>query len=146
MAPNSAPGPDPLARTLILKHMFSPDELVTDPAAVLDIKEDIRDECTRLLHLQGAGGDQVTNVVVYDLEPDGVVGVKFREAAAARICGKAMDGRMFAGLRVEAVVSRGKEGFRKSAKGEEEEGEEEERLKGFGEWLEKDGGGDGDAE
>jgi hypothetical protein len=49
-----------------------------DPAAILDIKEDIRDECSKL-------GD-VTNVVLYDKEPDGVVTVRFSDPEGARQC------------------------------------------------------------
>ncbi|KAL6886578.1 hypothetical protein HDV57DRAFT_515680 [Trichoderma longibrachiatum] len=56
-------------RTVILRHMFTLKELEDDPAALLDIKEDIREECSKL----GA----VTSVVLYDLEPEGVVSVSF---------------------------------------------------------------------
>lgn len=51
-----------------------------DAAAILDIKEDIRDECSKL--------GEVTNVVLYDKEPDGVVSVRFADADAARQCVK----------------------------------------------------------
>lgn len=60
--------------------MFTLDELDEDPAAILDIKEDIRDECSKL--------GQVTNVVLYDKETDGVVSVKFSSEAAAENCVK----------------------------------------------------------
>ena len=49
-----------------------------DPAAMLDIKEDIREECAKI-------GD-VTNVVLYDKEPDGVASVRFSNPEAARAC------------------------------------------------------------
>jgi HIV Tat-specific factor 1 len=49
-----------------------------DPAAMLDIKEDIREECSKL-------GD-VTNVVLFDKEPAGVASVRFSDAAAAEAC------------------------------------------------------------
>ena len=42
-------------KVVILKHMFTLEELEEDAAAILDIKEDIREECSKL-------GD-VTNVV-----------------------------------------------------------------------------------
>lgn len=54
--------------------------LQKDPAAILDIKEDIRDECSKL-------GD-ITNVVLYDKEPDGVVTVRFSDPEAAKQCVK----------------------------------------------------------
>ena len=45
---------------------------------MLDIKEDIREECAKI-------GD-VTNVVLYDKEPDGVASVRFSSPEAARAC------------------------------------------------------------
>ena len=93
-------------RTVILKHMFTLQELEDDPAALLDIKEDIRDECEKL-------GD-VTNIVLFDLEPEGIVSVRFRQQPAAEACIKLMHGRSFDGRTVEASFSTGKEKFRKS--------------------------------
>lgn len=45
---------------------------------MLEIKEDIRDECAKV-------GD-VTNVVLFDKEPDGVASVRYADAEAARAC------------------------------------------------------------
>jgi HIV Tat-specific factor 1 len=45
---------------------------------MLDIKEDIREECAKL-------GD-VTNVVLFDKEPAGVASVRFSNATAAEAC------------------------------------------------------------
>ncbi|KKK17135.1 nuclear mRNA splicing factor-associated protein [Aspergillus rambellii] len=127
-------------KVVILKHMFTLNELDEDPAAILDIKEDIRDECSKL--------GEVTNVVLYDKEPDGVVSVRFSDAEAARGCVRLMDGRFFAGTRVEAYISDGSERFRKTnekraaledlaEKGLDAEDEEEnQRLDEFGTWLE----------
>ena len=84
-------------KVVILKHMFTLKELEVflspslpayysltfkkdDPAALLDIKEDIRDECAKL--------GTVTNVVLYDKEPDGVVSVRFADIAVAVACVK----------------------------------------------------------
>lgn len=49
-----------------------------NPASILDIKEDIREECAKL-------GD-VTNVVLFDREEDGVASVRFTTPEAARAC------------------------------------------------------------
>ncbi|KAB8074042.1 putative nuclear mRNA splicing factor-associated protein [Aspergillus leporis] len=129
------------ARVVILKHMFTLKELDEDPAAILDIKEDIRDECSRL--------GEVTNVVLYDKEPDGVVSVRFQDPDAARSCVKAMDGRYFAGTRVVAYISDGSERFKKTNEKRaaledlaergldaDEDEEEAQRLDEFGTWLE----------
>lgn len=127
-------------KTVILKHMFTLKELEEDPSAVLDIKEDIRDECSKL-------GD-VTNVVLYDKEPDGVVTVRFTDPGAAMQCVRVMDGRFFGGTRVEAYISDGREKFKKTnekraalediaERGVDAEDEEEQRrLDEFGTWLE----------
>jgi HIV Tat-specific factor 1 len=95
-------------KMVILKHMFTLQELDEDPAALLDIKQDIREECEKI----GA----VTNVVLYDLEPEGVVSVKFRSADAATKCVGVMNGRSFDGRVVEAYVSTGRERFMSSNK------------------------------
>jgi HIV Tat-specific factor 1 len=67
-------------KVVILKHMFSLAELEDDPAAVLEIKEDIRDECGKL--------GEVTNVVLFDKEIAGVASVRFKSAESARACAK----------------------------------------------------------
>ncbi|KAI0200215.1 hypothetical protein F4808DRAFT_172561 [Astrocystis sublimbata] len=96
----------PKGRLVVLRHMFTLRELDEDPAALLDIKEDIRDECAKL----GA----VTNVVLYDLEEDGVASVKFKTPEAAAACVDLMDGRAFDGRTVRAMVATGKEKYRRS--------------------------------
>ncbi|KAH6674018.1 splicing factor U2AF-associated protein [Plectosphaerella plurivora] len=93
-------------RVVILRHMFTQAELEEDPAALLDIKEDVRDECEKL----GA----VTNVVLYDEEPDGVVTVKFRKPESALACVQMMHGRAFDGRTVQATISTGKEKFKRT--------------------------------
>ncbi|KAL5356955.1 putative nuclear mRNA splicing factor-associated protein [Aspergillus floccosus] len=127
-------------KIVILKHMFTLKELDEDPAAILDIKEDIREECSKL--------GEITNVVLYDKEPEGVVSVRFADPEAARNCVRVMDGRYFAGTRVEAYISDGSERFKKTnekraaledlaEKGfDAEDDEEEHRLDEFGTWLE----------
>lgn len=45
---------------------------------MLEIKEDIRDECAKL--------GEVTNVVLFDKEQDGVASVRFATAEAADAC------------------------------------------------------------
>jgi HIV Tat-specific factor 1 len=146
-----------MERVVILKHMFTLQELEVgeydvsygtrrltqlqeDVAAILDIKQDIRDECSKI--------GEVTNVVLYDKEPEGVVSVKFVDPQAALQCVKNMDGRYFGGTRVEAYVSEGREKFKKTnerraaledmaERGIDAEDEEEnQRLDEFGTWLE----------
>ena len=49
-----------------------------DPAAMLEIKEDIREECAKL--------GEVTNVALFDKEQDGVASVRFSNAESAAAC------------------------------------------------------------
>ncbi|SPQ18089.1 f388b47d-2f5d-4b3d-99e3-7fcfe980d1f6 [Thermothielavioides terrestris] len=120
-------------RVVILRHMFTPEELRADPAALLDIKEDVREECEKL--------GPVTNVVLYDEEEEGIVSVRFRTREAAEACLRVMHGRAFGGRIIEAFFATGRERFRKSkgdgssggggggsgGGGEKEHGSEEER-------------------
>ncbi|KAG6002624.1 hypothetical protein E4U21_002930 [Claviceps maximensis] len=95
-------------KTVILRHMFTLKELEEDPATLLDIKEDIRDECVKL--------GTVTSVVLYDEEPDGIVSVRFKDAESALACIQLMHGRSFDGRVVEAFLKTGREKFKKSNK------------------------------
>ena len=99
-------------KVVILKHMFTLAELAEDPAAILDIKEDIREECSKL--------GEVTNVVLFDMEEDGIASVRFTSGEAAKACVNLMSGRNFDGQKVEAYISDGKEHFKKSKKKEDE--------------------------
>ncbi|KAK9353907.1 hypothetical protein V1523DRAFT_172091 [Lipomyces doorenjongii] len=119
-------------KIVILKHVFTLQELEDDLTAALDIKEDIRDGCEEI--------GPVTNVVLYDLEPDGVMSIKFRNEDDALDCISKMDGRYFSGRQLEASIYDGQVRYRKSGKkhGDEDDKVEEERLARFGEWLEHD--------
>ncbi|EFX02483.1 nuclear mRNA splicing factor-associated protein [Grosmannia clavigera kw1407] len=104
-------------KVVVLKHMFTLEELEEDAAALLDIKEDIREECAKL--------GEVTNVVLFDQEAAGVVSVKFRTTAAAAACVRLMDGRAFAGQVVEASIATGREKYKKAKSGDGEDESEE---------------------
>ncbi|RMZ87394.1 hypothetical protein DV736_g5379, partial [Chaetothyriales sp. CBS 134916] len=122
-------------KVVILKHMFTLEDLEADPGAILEIKEDIRDECSKL--------GVVTNVVLFDKEAEGVVSVRFTSPEAAEACVRIMNGRWFDERRLEAFISTGNENFKRTnekskAFGEDEDGSGEEgRLDKFGAWLEE---------
>ena len=92
---------------------------------------------------------EVTNVVLFDKEPDGVASVRFSNAEAARACVRLMDGRFFSGQKLEAYIADGGEKFKKSGEkklelGDGDEGEDETtRLDEFGSWLEEGQGASG---
>ncbi|KAK6369555.1 uncharacterized protein PV06_10870 [Exophiala oligosperma] len=122
-------------KVVILKHMFTLEELEEDPAAMLEIKEDIREECSKL--------GEVTNVVLFDKEPAGIASVRFSNAEAAAACVRLMNGRWFDERQLEAFVSTGNEKFKKSSdravEDDDEEDQEGGRLDKFGSWLEQEG-------
>ncbi|OCT52340.1 hypothetical protein CLCR_09271 [Cladophialophora carrionii] len=105
-----------------------------DPAAMLEIKEDIRDECAKL--------GEVTNVVLFDKEDEGVASVRFSNAEAAAACVRLMNGRWFDERQLEAYIATGNEKFKKSsdkkAGYDDEDDEEGGRLDAFGSWLEEE--------
>ncbi|KAG0242101.1 hypothetical protein B0O80DRAFT_425904 [Mortierella sp. GBAus27b] len=115
-------------KVCILKHMFTVQELEQDPTLLLDLKEEIREECEKL--------GEVTNVIIYDHHPDGVVSVRFKDKEAALLCVQMMSGRYFAGQKVEAAIYDGHTKYESKKSKEELEAEEKRRLERYAKWLE----------
>ena len=88
----------------------------------------MREECETL-------GD-VTNVVLWDKESEGIMTVRFREPEAARRCEMRMHGRYFAGRQITAARVDGKPKFRRTARQDDDE-HGHERHDAFGAWLEQ---------
>lgn len=76
------------SKTVILKHMFTLAALDADPGEMLDLAQDVREECEKRC-------GPVNRVIVYDGEADGVVAVRFKKCPAAEACVKLMHGRWF---------------------------------------------------
>ncbi|KAK0366811.1 hypothetical protein LTR02_005743 [Friedmanniomyces endolithicus] len=121
-------------KVVVLKSMFTLAELSTDPHAISDIIEDVREECEKL--------GQIANITLFDLEAEGVVTVRFTDARAAQACIRAFGGRWFDKRQIVARTADGSERFRKSKgkKGGVKEGveEEAERLEAFSRSIEED--------
>ncbi|PWN36408.1 uncharacterized protein FA14DRAFT_106680, partial [Meira miltonrushii] len=132
-------------RQVCLRRMFTIAELEEDPTLLLDLKEDVREECESL--------GKVTNVILWDKEPEGIMTIKFAQNASAVECVQKMDGRFFGGRKVIAHLLPGKPKFRRSdrdvediededepAEGEQvgdgQVNEQQRRKDAFGEWLE----------
>ncbi|KAG5518800.1 hypothetical protein PMAC_002771 [Pneumocystis sp. 'macacae'] len=118
------------SKVVILKHMFTLKELEDNITLIMDLKEDILEECSKI--------GNVTNVVLFDLEPEGVVSVRFSDEESALVCVKIMNGRYFGGKIVEAKIYDGKVRYRKSSNRtvDENDIDEQTRLEKFGHWLE----------
>lgn len=128
------------SKIVVLKYMFTLTELQEDPTLLIDLKEDVREECELL--------GNVTNVTLYDLEPDGIMTVKFKEPIAAQACILKMNARFFAGRKIVAFLYDGKHRYRKSGPGTtghtnpldndgDQDAEEKKRLEEFAKFLEE---------
>ncbi|KAK7692633.1 hypothetical protein QCA50_004266 [Cerrena zonata] len=128
---DKAPVENKNGRVVVLKHMFTLHDLETDKSLLLDLKEDVRDEASTL--------GEVTNVVLYDKEPEGIMTVKFRDPLSAQACVLKMNGRFFDGRRVDAFLYSGKQRYKRSGQSDEIEGDSDEaekkRLDDFAQWL-----------
>ncbi|GAA5985486.1 hypothetical protein JCM10908_006993 [Rhodotorula pacifica] len=129
---------------VVLEGMFTLQELEDDPTLLLDLKEDVREECETL--------GEVTNVTLYDKEEKGIMTVRFKDELAAEACILKMNGRFFAGQTVSAYPMSGKIKLKKSGAEISLEGtglgdpvdetasaKERERLEKYADWLEKGG-------
>ncbi|KAK9820468.1 hypothetical protein WJX72_010675 [[Myrmecia] bisecta] len=111
----------PTQVTVILKHMFHPDEFVTEPGLMGDLEDDIKTECSK----QGP----VDRVKVYHQNPEGVVSVKFKTEEGAQNCIQVMNGRFFGGRQLEAAMWDGvTKYYVKAAETEEEQAARLERF------------------
>ncbi|KAF2771711.1 hypothetical protein EJ03DRAFT_388137 [Teratosphaeria nubilosa] len=116
-------------KVVVIKHMFTLKSLADEPEAIMDIKEDIRED--------GEKYGQITNVVVYDKEDDGVVTVRFSDATAAKDYAKATNGRAYDGRWLKASIADGSERYKKSSKYDLDDADEEARLQKYREELDE---------
>ncbi|KAI9636655.1 uncharacterized protein MKK02DRAFT_26112 [Dioszegia hungarica] len=125
------PGVNRMARVVVLKGMFTLPDLDKDPALLLELKEDVREEAETM--------GQVTSVTLYDKEEDGVMTIKFKDSVSAEACVAKMNGRFFDKRRIQASIYTGKERFKRSGgrglADEDDQRGETERLEGFANWL-----------
>ncbi|KAJ4408710.1 hypothetical protein N0V91_002965 [Didymella pomorum] len=119
VAETFAPKKNKWAKVCILRYAFTLAELDEDDAAILEIKEDMREEAETF--------GEVTNVTLYDKEEDGIMTVRFKEFDSAEKFKDAIHGRHFGGRKLEVILAEDKPRFKKSARGEEPDSDEEER-------------------
>jgi HIV Tat-specific factor 1 len=112
-----APKKNKWAKICIVKHAFTLEELDEDAAAYLEIKEDMREEAEKY-------GD-ITNVTLYDKEPEGIISIRFKEFEAAEQFRKVCHGKSFAYRKLEVTIAENKPRFKKSKRGEEDSSDEE---------------------
>ncbi|SCZ90008.1 BZ3500_MvSof-1268-A1-R1_Chr1-3g01720 [Microbotryum saponariae] len=138
-------------KVVVLQGMFTLKELEDDPTLLLELKEDVRDECETM--------GTVTNVTLYDKEEEGIITIRFKDEVSAQACIAKMNGRFFGGRSIVASLLDPKQKYRRTGQGvslegtgldleadEEASKAEKERLARYAEWLEKGGDEEGGAE
>ncbi|KAF2638142.1 hypothetical protein P280DRAFT_471803 [Massarina eburnea CBS 473.64] len=97
------------AKMCIIKKAFILDDLEEDVRAILEIKEDMRNAASKC-------GD-VTKVVLYDHEPEGIVVVRFTEFEAAELFRQQYHGKRYNNDNLQVTIADDKPKFKKSSKG-----------------------------
>ncbi|KAF1327043.1 Rna-binding protein, partial [Globisporangium splendens] len=110
-------------RIVVIKHMFTPEE-IEDEAYENELRDDILAECLKI--------GEVTKITLFSKHADGVVVVKFESTGAAATCLDVMNGRFFAGRKLECSFWDGTDYTYRESKDEEKE-----RAEKFSEWLEQ---------
>lgn len=121
-------------KVVVLRHMFTKQELEEDPAAILDIKEDVMEEAERF--------GPVFSVYLFEQSEDGRCAIKFKSPDAAKPCIEAFNGRYFSGRRISASLYDGSFRLRETRNRAAEAQAEEERLSRFTEWIENEDSSD----
>ncbi|CAO3590139.1 unnamed protein product [Absidia cylindrospora] len=121
------------SKIVILKNMYTQQELDDDPTLLLELKQDVREECEKL--------GEVTNVILYDKSPGGVISVRFMEQKPANACILLMNNRFFAGKQISAELYDGRTKYLKSGSTDVADDDEAEkaRLERYAKWLEEGG-------
>lgn len=83
-----------LPATVVLRYMFAPAEIRSDPNLHPELEADVREECLKL--------GPVDSVKVCENHPQGVVLVKFKDRKDAQKCIEVMHGRWFGGRQIHA--------------------------------------------
>uniref|UniRef100_M4BDH3 RRM domain-containing protein n=1 Tax=Hyaloperonospora arabidopsidis (strain Emoy2) TaxID=559515 RepID=M4BDH3_HYAAE len=105
------------------KHMFTPAE-IEDEAFEKELQDDIHGECSKI--------GEVSKITLFAKHVDGVVVVKFASSGSAARCIEVMNGRFFAGRKLECGFWDGTDYTHR-----ESENEEDKRAEKFQEWLEE---------
>lgn len=109
----------------ILKHLFTLEEVKENPNLLNEIDIDVRSE------LEAKCG-KVSKFEIFHDHPDGVIKVKFENTLEAEACIELMNGRLYDGREITAEYWDGKEDFKRVR---ENEGDLEQRVNDFGDWL-----------
>lgn len=125
--------------------MYRPEELHQDPLEFpIQLADEIREECEEKLGIVDCSVQ-----VIEDRAEEGLCTVKFKSDIEAKAASRLMNGRLFAGMRVSALIYDGsfplpKKQQKASKTGDEDE--EQARLDAFSKFIENEGDGSEESE
>jgi len=96
---------------VILKNMFTPEEIKNEPELLVDIRDDVENECSKI--------SEPKKVEIFENHPEGVISVTFSELHEAEACIRALNNRPYAGRFVSAELWDGKTKYKIREKEEE---------------------------
>jgi HIV Tat-specific factor 1 len=124
-------------KVVVLRNVFTLKQIKSEEDLIEELEEDMKEE--------GEEFGAVKNVTIFDQEEDGVVTVRFSDAAAAKAFRDKCDGRAFDGRTLKASIATGMEKFQKTRRTDKDKEEEEaKRLEEYSAFIEdraKAGGG-----
>jgi len=101
----------PNERTVVLRNMFTLEEIDANAALILDIKEEMKERYNKF--------GKIKTVVVYDTNPEGVVTLTYETVECSDIAVKSIDGVIRNGRQIQASLWDGKEKFKRQETEEE---------------------------
>lgn len=128
--------PEVKQKKVILRNMFTPNEILEDAELIIDIKQDVERKCLELFQCEPSRVD------IFDKHPEGVISVTFTEASQAESCVEALDNQFYAGRVVKAELWDGKTKY----KTKEQDDDEQKRLDKWSEDIQKPDDYDDDGE
>ncbi|KAL0205443.1 hypothetical protein P9112_000750 [Eukaryota sp. TZLM1-RC] len=96
--------PPPSTRTVVLRNMFTIQEMETEAGLTSELRADVHEECIKFGHVE--------KVSIFSNNPEGIVTVRFKERACAVDCVHVFNGRIYDGKVVIADLWDGKEKFK----------------------------------
>mmetsp|Transcript_12157 Transcript_12157/g.34211 ORF Transcript_12157/g.34211 Transcript_12157/m.34211 type:complete len:481 (-) Transcript_12157:70-1512(-) len=112
--------------TVILKNMFTLEQMKANPMLRAELEEDVAAECSKL------GG--IERLRVFTGNPEGVISIRYKQEEHAEACVKLMNGRFFGGQQVVAHMYDGHTNY--NVKLQESEEEQAARLEAYTRSLE----------
>ncbi|ODV83210.1 hypothetical protein CANARDRAFT_100588 [[Candida] arabinofermentans NRRL YB-2248] len=118
-------------KIVVFENVFKVESLKKDPLLKNEIIQDIKEGIQEL----NINSKSIQNIILYDLEINGIITVKFNNLKDANICISKMNLRYFDGLQLKVYKY---DGFTRYKKSNEDENENElERLNEFGKWVDE---------